>query len=75
MDARQAKLAYDWQTDFGSNKYPTKPVGDPVKVCGDDRQVRELVCQLPMSGGCRPSMPWANLHADVKRTPTTKFAS
>jgi hypothetical protein len=32
MDMRQAKLAYDWQTDFGGNKYPTEPVGDSVKV-------------------------------------------
>eukprot|EP01045_Picozoa_sp_COSAG04_P035789 COSAG04_NODE_8415_length_979_cov_1.267045_1_plen_48_part_00 len=29
MAVRQAKLAYDWQTDWG-NKYPTEPVGEPV---------------------------------------------
>jgi hypothetical protein len=27
---RQAKLAYEWQTDWG-NKYPTEPVGDPAE--------------------------------------------
>ena len=28
---RQAKLAFDWQTDFG-NIGPTEPVGDPLEV-------------------------------------------
>ena len=28
---RQAKLAFEWQTDFG-NIGPTEPVGDPVAV-------------------------------------------
>ena len=33
MNIRQAKLAYDWQTAFGSNKkYPTMPVGNAVAV-------------------------------------------
>ena len=28
---RQAKLAYEWQTDFG-NIGPTQPIGDPIGV-------------------------------------------
>lgn len=30
MAVRQAKVAYEWQTDWG-NKYPTEPVGDPAE--------------------------------------------
>jgi hypothetical protein len=32
----EAKLAYDWQTDFG-NIGPTSPVGDPVVVSAEMR--------------------------------------
>jgi len=36
MGRREAQLAYQWQTDFG-NKYPTGPVGDPVKASSEMR--------------------------------------
>ena len=36
VSSAEAKLSYDWQTDFG-NVGPTSPVGDPVAVSAQMR--------------------------------------
>jgi alpha-N-acetylglucosaminidase len=36
VEDAEAKLSYDWQTDFG-NVGPTRPVGDPVAVSAQMR--------------------------------------